>query len=102
MAPVNARTTSELQRLLHEQTEETKAVLNKVAFSDDFQDVDHRVLASIFYEASRHNPCAQHIIANLCERCGALMLAESWFARAAEHGYQPSQLRLLELRPRAA
>jgi hypothetical protein len=102
MAPVIVRTPSELQRLVHEQAEETKEVLNRIASSDEFEDLDYRVLASIFYEACHLNPCAQHIIGNLCERCAELTLAEGWFALASELGYDPSRQRLLEMRPRAA
>jgi hypothetical protein len=102
MPPVSVRTPSELRRLLHERAEETKSVLNEIVSSSDFQDVDYRVLASIFYEACCQNPCAQHILGNLCERCGELSLAEAWFVFAADLGYEPSRKRLLEVRPRAA
>jgi hypothetical protein len=102
MASVSEFKSPELRGFLQRHAEETKAVLNVIAGSDEYQDLDFRVLASIFYEACEQNPCAQHIIGNLCERCGEDALAESWFRLAAEQGYKPSRDRISEMYPRVA
>jgi hypothetical protein len=92
----------EIRTFLRRHAEETRTILNLVASSEEYQDLDLRVLTSIFHEACEENPCAQHIIGNLCERCGEHALAESWFLLAANQGYKPSLDRILEMRPRAA
>ncbi len=85
-----------------ELTEKTKLILDRIVECESYQDLDHRVLASIFFEATHANPCAQHIIANFCDRCGHPEMAEDWFDLAAGQGYKPSSQRLAELRVKAA